>query len=1747
MAISLNNFTITGFGAGGAANVSLSVNPLVLAGNLVITNATSSLVTNDLGVTIGGDFTNSGTYTYGNNTTVFNGNAQSILGTTVTNFNNMTVSPVTSLSVNNNFTVNGNLSITRGTLILGSRRLTLLKNITNDATYTDDNVNGGVYLNGSILQQIYGTGSFGRLVLNNALGARTNNDLTIQNNLELTLGLLDISSNRLTLGVNSQIGGAPFSATKMIVSDGVISSGGLRKFFNTIAVRDTFYFPVGVSEKYTPATYFINANGSVGYINVSPVNSNHPGVLDEANVLNYYWAIESSGISGFNGSLLLGYDAGDVSGTESDYIAARLLSPGTFWSKATPGPSTDNVNEVTHEILFQFPAGSDNLSGDFTAGIDSAIPDEVPSYITVSDGDWSDRNIWAPVGSAPACPVGGPNGFIVIIDHEVRTDIGYCFAYRTTINNTLTIPATTFGHNLGLVDGSGTLVLNGGNLPAGNFSSFLNCPSGGTLEYSGTGNYTIIATQFNTVPALFLSGTGFRYLPNRDLTICRRLVIDGPTLDNTLNNKSLIIGGTLERYNSGTFLSGSGLGATVSFQGTTVQHLGGALGSFDGVNGFNNLEINNTHGLVLGNGNIEVNGNLLLTEGIISTSATDRLIINNQSSTCVIPSGGKSTSFINGPLTKSIPSAASFVFPLGTGTTFGHALTVTAGTGTTTQWTANYVRPNSTSGSFNSPLQAVNADEYWAISSSVARNATVKLGWDIYSAITPLMTQNGISDIRLTDLAAGTWQELSSVTSGDGNNGTVASSGSVSITPTERDFTIAAVTTLKPRASLNPSGPVCGNAGIPVSFTSSSPITLNYTLSYSINGIAQTPVVVSSLPYTLPTSSSGAYRLTGFTYNNGSGTGVVDPRPINVYDIPTTANAGPDQSLCGLSSTTLAANAPAPYSGLWTIVSGTGGTLTNATLYNTTFSGVLGGSYTLRWTISNSSCTSFDEVTISFPVVASRPGNFTASVTPVCQNTTGHIFTVPNVAGQTYNWSYTGTGHTINGTGNSVTIDFGPTATSGTLSVTATNSCGTSVPRTMDITVTPTPVAAFSYAGSPYCPNAANALPTFSGGGVAGSFSSTAGLVFANTSTGEVNISASTPGTYTVTYTVAAAGGCSVVSATNTLIISSVFNWTGAVSTDWNNAGNWSCGIIPTLLTDVIIPNVSNKPVISSGLAGGIRNLTIAAGSSLTISGNTLRIAGTISNSGTITAIAGTIEMNGTSPQSIGSGVFSGGLVQNLIINNASGVTLGGPVGVTGYLRVVSGDLASAGNLTLVSTASGTAYIDGTGSGQVTGSVNMERYLPSTFGYRYISSPFQAATISQLSDEINLAASFPPVYRYDESRTTSGWVSYVNPVNVMNPLQGFSVNFGNVSAAGTFDITGVVNNGPLSVTLYNHDNTYTRGLNLIGNPYPSPIDWDAASGWTKTNIDDALYYFKPGATDQYVGTYSSYINGISSDGIVSNIIPSMQAVFIHVSDGAFPVTGILSLNNQVRSGNTSQSFSKSGEKGNRQMVRLSAVFESDTSKTDKMLIYLDEKGTAHFEKTLDALKLMNTDLSVPNIYSLSLENSKLSISAISESSDDLVQIPLGVKANKDGTLRVKISEINDFYPGYNIYFYDNVTGISRSLLYNGSYSVFLPKGEYMTRFFLNISRLTTGTGSDQVAGKEFSVWLSEGVLKADIRQLKGGKGEIFVSNMAGQILYTRRIDETGYQEFDMSLTNGIYMVTLVTGNQKITRKLIVNR
>ena len=81
---------------------------------------------------------------------------------------------------------------------------------------------------------------------------------------------------------------------------------------------------------------------------------------------------------------------------------------------------------------------------------------------------------------------------------------------------------------------------------------------------------------------------------------------------------------------------------------------------------------------------------------------------------------------------------------------------------------------------------------------------------------------------------------------------------------------------------------------------------------------------------------------------------------------PTTANAGTDLPSATVNSTTLAANTPVNGTGAWSVVSGSGGSFGNASSPTTSFTGIVGNSYVLRWTITTACASSHDNVSITF-------------------------------------------------------------------------------------------------------------------------------------------------------------------------------------------------------------------------------------------------------------------------------------------------------------------------------------------------------------------------------------------------------------------------------------------------------------------------------------------------------------------------------------------------------------------------------------------------------------------------------------------------------------------------------------------------------------------------------------------------------------------------------------------------------------
>lgn len=558
--------------------------------------------------------------------------------------------------------------------------------------------------------------------------------------------------------------------------------------------------------------------------------------------------------------------------------------------------------------------------------------------------------------------------------------------------------------------------------------------------------------------------------------------------------------------------------------------------------------------------------------------------------------------------------------------------------------------------------------------------------------------------------------------------------------------------------------------------------------------------------------------------------------------------------------------------------------------------------------------------------------------------------------------------------------------------------------------------------------------------------------------------------------------------------------------------------------------------------SGSGQGLTISSGTILLASAGNMILQGNITNNGSWINYTSTIVFSGNNQLLNGTTPIS---YNNIIVDPGSTTTITTPGQSLSGILLCNGIFNANGNLTLLSSEYQTAIIDGSGTGEVIGNVTMQRYLFSGFGYKYLSSPFQAATVSEFSDNMKLADPFPAFYTYDESSTTSGWVTYIDPAGVLNPAQGYAVNFGDTDPPIVFDVTGVVNNGSLSVTLFNHNNLYSQGFNLIGNPYPSPIDWDAPSGWTKINIDNALYYFEASTTDQYGGNYVTYAEGVSSNGLATNLIPSMQGFFVHVTDGSWPVTGTLAMNNSVRLTDLTHPLTKS-DNNSRSLIRLTAEFSDDSLSVDPLVIYFDEKATETFDGQLDALKLMNTDFMVTNFYAVGPDGVKLSICALPVISDTLYKVPLGLKINRDGNILFKIRNLEGNLAEMEISISDVSAKTEHDLLSGKDYRLDLTTGLYENRFFLNFRNIGTGITDNTGGGDDlFTVYCSHGILKIKIHSLPAAEGILIISNLTGQLPLIKKYYEPGYYELNPGLKSGIYIISFLSGTRRSSKKVFI--
>ena len=503
--------------------------------------------------------------------------------------------------------------------------------------------------------------------------------------------------------------------------------------------------------------------------------------------------------------------------------------------------------------------------------------------------------------------------------------------------------------------------------------------------------------------------------------------------------------------------------------------------------------------------------------------------------------------------------------------------------------------------------------------------------------------------------------------------------------------------------------------------------------------------------------------------------------------------------------------------------------------------------------------------------------------------------------------------------------------------------------------------------------------------------------------------------------------------------------WIGTTSTDWNDATNWSSGVVPSSTSDVTIPITNNNPTIANGSAY-VRNLALAAGETLTNNG-TLNVSGDLTNNGTIT--------NGNSSNVVlaGTGTLSGkNMFANLEIqgNYIVGSTTSDKLSVTGILKKTSGTLNTSDKLTLVSNAFGSALIQENG-GTLNGKAYIQHYTSGNFGYHHFSSPVSSATVSSWSNSFpitgaNGASSWVSskvgtLQWYDEIDNTtslldSSYYNYTSLSGALTPGKGFTAWLNSLPTLNTF---GIPNNGTITIPVtHTAGSNAPRGWNFVGNPYPSPISWTALKSLNPGLFGDASCYLWKSSGGKN-GVWQVFDGTVGANG-AGDIINSSLGFFVYVN-----ATGTFTFNNSVRS----YSFLSPeifGTNTAANQIRVS-VNDAVSGETDEAVAYTSNAASVS-RKMAQPLEAKNPTIA------FDVNGTKAAIDVI-KTVDANTVLPLTISTPKAGSYTLKIAANNTTLP---VYLKDAVAGTYTDVKANGEVFITTTATETANRYSLVFSQ-----------------------------------------------------------------------------------------
>ena len=642
-----------------------------------------------------------------------------------------------------------------------------------------------------------------------------------------------------------------------------------------------------------------------------------------------------------------------------------------------------------------------------------------------------------------------------------------------------------------------------------------------------------------------------------------------------------------------------------------------------------------------------------------------------------------------------------------------------------------------------------------------------------------------------------------------------------------------------------------------------------------------------------------------------------------------------------------------------------------------------------------------------------------------------------------------------------VTINANPNLTG--LSTTPTNVCQED-PSVVTVSATSLPNGTYTVNYTLTGDNAQGAtdIPmTVSGGTNSGTFSTP---------------DLTTAGTTTVTINSLSLNSCPTTATagnTHAITITATGTWLGTTSTSWNTSTNW-CGGVPGSSTNVVVPSApTNQPHVDITNAVS-NNLTVNSGAVLTIdAAKALTVNGTLTNSAGNNGLI--LKSDGTGTSSL---VHTTASVPATVERYFSGAAeawhfLSSPVAS----QSISGDWIPSGT-----------YGNGTG---------YDLYVWDEVTRCWIYKLNTTTTVNW--NTVHSQGNFVPGR------------GYLYSVQATNPTKSFGGNLNN----GSYDY-------PITLT---NDTNRLKGFNLVGNPYPSSVDWQATSGWGRSNLVGGnsscnMWVWSPSA-----GNYGlcSSSGGSGTNGVTRYIAP-MQGFFVQAVS-----SGNLGFSNSVRVHNEASDWKS--VQINSDTISVIVQSESDQTADEVRILFgypANETGAA---------KLFSPISTAPSLY-LSAGKENFTVRYLTDTIAN-PHVPLQFKAGINGYYTLSFNFETAAYK--NVMLEDRKTKQIQDLKIETSYRFNASTTDAASRFVIHFVPVKP----QEKEGLPAKIYTDGTHILVDLTKLTGDS-RVLVYNVIGQKLYEQQLAGETQHTLNFNPGSQLLIIQLQNPMGQLVRKIVYN-